>query len=217
MDVTGAGRPSTGETRMAGAEDPGLVANRPASREEAENSRQLVAEVRNPPARLTIAQRANAIIVTDERGRLAHVPCRRPRVVHAARCRARRDRVVGWDGGRLDHPLQGRAGPRGPVHGVAPGQPPAARGPGRVARARRPRHRRQGLRTRERRRAAARGGRTSRARAATGTAGDSAALAAARRGRARLRAPDRYGPADGAGRSRPAPRRPISIRHPAPN
>ena len=69
MDVTGAGRPSTGEARMAGAEDPGLVANRPASREEAENSRQLVAEVRNPPARLTIAQRANAITVTDERGR----------------------------------------------------------------------------------------------------------------------------------------------------
>ena len=75
MDVTGAGRPSTGEARMAGAEDPGLVANRPASREEAENSRQLVAEVRNPPARLTIAQRANAITVTDERGRVAHVPC----------------------------------------------------------------------------------------------------------------------------------------------
>ena len=61
MDVTGAGRPSTGEARMAGAEDPGLVANRPASREEAENSRQLVAEVRNPPVRLTIAQHATSI------------------------------------------------------------------------------------------------------------------------------------------------------------
>ncbi len=69
MDVTGAGRPSTGDTRMAGGEDPGLVANRPASREEAENSRQLVAEVRNPPVRLTIVQSAGAIVITDERGR----------------------------------------------------------------------------------------------------------------------------------------------------
>ena len=69
MDVTGAGRPSTGDTRMAGGEDPGLVANRPASREEAENSRQLVAEVRNPPLRLTIVHSAAAIAVTDERGR----------------------------------------------------------------------------------------------------------------------------------------------------
>jgi hypothetical protein len=69
MDVTGAGRPAAGETRMAGAEDPGLVANRPASREEAENSRQLVAEVRNPPARLTIARKDGSITVTDERGR----------------------------------------------------------------------------------------------------------------------------------------------------
>ena len=69
MDVTGAGRPATGDTRMAGAEDPGLVANRPASREEAENSRQLVAEVRNPPVRLTIVRSAGALVVTDERGR----------------------------------------------------------------------------------------------------------------------------------------------------
>jgi hypothetical protein len=69
MDVTGAGRPATGATGMADAGDPGLVANRPASRQEAENSRQLVAEVRNPPARLTIARNAGAIVVTDERGR----------------------------------------------------------------------------------------------------------------------------------------------------
>ena len=100
MDVTGAGRPSTGETRMAGAEDPGLVANRPASREEAENSRQLVAEVRNPPARLTIAQHANAITVTDERGRVrtyhadgreAFTPLDAAPVATVSR----------WDGGRL--------------------------------------------------------------------------------------------------------------------
>ena len=69
MDVTGAGRPATGSTGMADAGDPGLVANRPASRQEAENSRQLVAEVRNPPSRLTIARNAGAIVVTDERGR----------------------------------------------------------------------------------------------------------------------------------------------------
>ncbi|MFO7693430.1 MAG: hypothetical protein R6V57_10130 [Vicinamibacterales bacterium] len=100
MDVTGAGRPATGEARMAGGEDPGLVANRPASREEAENSRQLVAEVRNPPARLTIAQRVNAITVTDERGRArtyhpdgreAFTPLDAAPVATVSR----------WDGGRL--------------------------------------------------------------------------------------------------------------------
>jgi hypothetical protein len=69
MDVTGAGRPAAGEAGMADAGDPGLVANRPASRQEAENSRQLVAEVRNPPARLTIARSAGALVVTDDRGR----------------------------------------------------------------------------------------------------------------------------------------------------
>ena len=69
MDVTGAGRPAAGDARMAGGEDPGLVANRPASREEAENSRQLVAEVRNPPVRLTVVRSAGAIVITDERGR----------------------------------------------------------------------------------------------------------------------------------------------------
>ena len=69
MDVTGAGRPPSGDARLAGAEDPGLVANRPASREEAENSRQLVGEVRTPPLRLTIARSGSAIVVTDERGR----------------------------------------------------------------------------------------------------------------------------------------------------
>jgi len=69
MDVTGAGRPASGEARMADAGDPGLVANRPASREEAENSRQLLAEVKNPPARLTVTRNAGAIVITDERGR----------------------------------------------------------------------------------------------------------------------------------------------------
>jgi len=69
MDVTGAGRPAAGESRVADAGDPGLVANRPASREEAENSRQLVAEVRTPPARLTVTRNAGAIVITDERGR----------------------------------------------------------------------------------------------------------------------------------------------------
>ena len=100
MDVTGAGRPSTGEARMAGAEDPGLVANRPASREEAENSRQLVAEVRNPPARLTIAQRANTITVTDERGRVRtyHADGRESFTPLDAAPVAT---VSRWDGGRL--------------------------------------------------------------------------------------------------------------------
>ena len=100
MDVTGAGRPSTGDTRMAGGEDPGLVANRPASREEAENSRQLVAEVRNPPVRLAIVQTAAAIVITDERGRTrtshpdgreAFTPLDAAPVATVAR----------WDGGRL--------------------------------------------------------------------------------------------------------------------
>jgi len=100
MDVTGAGRPSTGEARMAGAEDPGLVANRPASREEAENSRQLVAEVRNPPARLTVAQRANTVTVTDERGRVRtyHADGRESFTPLDAAPVAT---VSRWDGGRL--------------------------------------------------------------------------------------------------------------------
>jgi len=69
MDVTGASRPGAGEARMADTGDPGLAVNRPASREEAENSRQLVGEVRNPPLRLNIARSGSALVVTDERGR----------------------------------------------------------------------------------------------------------------------------------------------------
>jgi hypothetical protein len=73
MDVTGAGKPSAGDTgaaEMVGqGSNPGLAVNRPASREEAMNSRQLVAEVRTPPLRLTIARSGVAIVITDERGR----------------------------------------------------------------------------------------------------------------------------------------------------
>jgi hypothetical protein len=72
MDVVGGGKTTmTDPGRGGGGQSvsPGLVANRPASREEAQNSRQLVDEVRNPPASLTIAQKGGAIVVTDERGR----------------------------------------------------------------------------------------------------------------------------------------------------
>jgi hypothetical protein len=73
MDVTGAGRPSGGDTGAADtvgqSGNPGLAVNRPASREEAENLRQLLAEAKNPPLRLTIARNAGALVVTDERGR----------------------------------------------------------------------------------------------------------------------------------------------------
>jgi hypothetical protein len=71
--VTGAGKPSSGDTgaaEMVGqGSNPGLAVNRPASREEAMNSRQLVAEVRTPPLRLTVARSGAAIVITDERGR----------------------------------------------------------------------------------------------------------------------------------------------------
>ena len=72
MDVVGGGKTTmTDPGRGGGGQSvsPGLVANRPASREEAQNSRQLVDEVRNPPASLTVAQKGGAIAVTDERGR----------------------------------------------------------------------------------------------------------------------------------------------------
>jgi hypothetical protein len=72
MDVVGGGKTTmTDPGRGGGGQSvsPGLVTNRPASREEAQNSRQLVDEVRNPPASLTIAQKGGAIVVTDERGR----------------------------------------------------------------------------------------------------------------------------------------------------
>jgi hypothetical protein len=73
MDVTGSGRPAAGGAGVADTTsqsgNPGLAVNRPASREEAENSRQLVAEVRNPPLRLTVSRQAGAIVITDERGR----------------------------------------------------------------------------------------------------------------------------------------------------
>jgi hypothetical protein len=72
MDVVGAGRVKiAGEGGRGGGQSvsPGLAANRPASREEAENSRQIVDEVRNPPERLTIVQDPGSITVTNERGR----------------------------------------------------------------------------------------------------------------------------------------------------
>jgi len=73
MDVIGGGRTTITDPGGRGgggsSVSPGLVANRPASREEAENSKQLVNEVRNPPAGLTIASSAGTIVVTTEGGR----------------------------------------------------------------------------------------------------------------------------------------------------
>jgi len=104
MDVTGAGRPAAGDVGVADTTsqsgNPGLAVNRPASREEAENSRQLVAEVRNPPLRLTVSRNGTAIVVTDERGRSrtyhpdgreAFTPLDAAPVATVAR----------WEGGRL--------------------------------------------------------------------------------------------------------------------
>jgi hypothetical protein len=104
LDVTGAGRPASGDTgaaEMVGqGSNPGLAVNRPASREEAENGRQLVAEVRTPALRLTIARSGAAIVITDERGRArtyhpdgreAFVPLDTAPVATVAR----------WDAGRL--------------------------------------------------------------------------------------------------------------------
>ena len=73
MDVIGGGRTTITDPGGRGgggsSVSPGLVANRPASREEAENSKQLVNEVRNPPAGLTVASSAGTIVVTTEGGR----------------------------------------------------------------------------------------------------------------------------------------------------
>ena len=73
MDVIGGGRTTITDSGGRGgggsSVSPGLVANRPASREEAENSKQLVNEVRNPPAGLTVASSAGTIVVTNEGGR----------------------------------------------------------------------------------------------------------------------------------------------------
>jgi hypothetical protein len=73
MDVVGGGRTTITDAGGRGgggsSVSPGLVANRPSSREEAENSKQLVNEVRTPPERLTIASSAGAIVVTTEGGR----------------------------------------------------------------------------------------------------------------------------------------------------
>jgi hypothetical protein len=73
MDVIGGGRTTITDPGGRGggqSVSPGLAANRPASREEAENSRQLVDEVRNPPAQLTVAVNAGTIVVTNDRGRV---------------------------------------------------------------------------------------------------------------------------------------------------
>jgi hypothetical protein len=73
MDVIGGGRTTITDPGGRGgggtSVSPGLAANRPASREEAENSKQLVNEVRNPPAGLTVASSAGTIVVTNEGGR----------------------------------------------------------------------------------------------------------------------------------------------------
>ena len=104
LDVTGAGRPTSGDTgaaEMVGqGSNPGLAVNRPASREEAENGRQLVAEVRTPALRLTIARSGAAIVITDERGRARtyHPDGRETFVPFDAAPVAT---VTRWDAGRL--------------------------------------------------------------------------------------------------------------------
>jgi hypothetical protein len=72
MDMVGGGESGAGERGGVDAGGFGAGparASRPSSREEAENSRQLVNEVRNPPARLTVVQDAGAVTITDDRHR----------------------------------------------------------------------------------------------------------------------------------------------------
>jgi hypothetical protein len=72
MDVIGGGKTTITDAGGRGggqSVNPGLAVNRPASREEAENSKQLVNEVRNPPERITITENAGTIVVTNEGGR----------------------------------------------------------------------------------------------------------------------------------------------------
>jgi hypothetical protein len=73
MDVLPPARSDAGD--RAGAEgglpsgNPKSLTSRPQTEEEARNTKQLVDEVRNPAARLTIVQTADAVIITDAQGR----------------------------------------------------------------------------------------------------------------------------------------------------
>ncbi len=73
MDVIRSSRSEAGDVGGGGGRDrggsPEAVPARPESEDMARNRQQLVAEVRTPPARLTITQTAAAVTVTDERGR----------------------------------------------------------------------------------------------------------------------------------------------------
>jgi len=73
MDVVPSSRSGSGDS--AGAEggftsgNPKSLTAKPQTQEVARNTQQLVDEVRNPPVRLTIAQTAAAVTMTDDRGR----------------------------------------------------------------------------------------------------------------------------------------------------
>ena len=73
MDVISSSRSGSGDP--AGAEgdvpsgNPKSLTAKPQTQDVARNTRQLVDEVKNPPARLTIVQTAAAVTVTDDRGR----------------------------------------------------------------------------------------------------------------------------------------------------
>jgi hypothetical protein len=72
MDIVGGGKVKiTDESGRGGGTSvsPGLAVNRPASREEAMNSRQLVDEVRNPPEQLTVVLGPGTVKVTSDKGR----------------------------------------------------------------------------------------------------------------------------------------------------
>jgi hypothetical protein len=73
MDVvpssrSGSGNPAGAEGGLPSGNPKSLTA-KPQTQEVARNTQQLVDEVRNPPVRLTIAQTAAAVTMTDDRGR----------------------------------------------------------------------------------------------------------------------------------------------------
>ncbi|MCX6549578.1 MAG: hypothetical protein NTY02_00980 [Acidobacteria bacterium] len=104
MDVIPADRSgsggATGGGMGSGGVDPNAVSGKPQTEEESRNTQQLLGEIRTPPVRLTIAQTATDVTITDDRGR--------SRTFHAD---GRQDTVTldagpmgataRWDGARL--------------------------------------------------------------------------------------------------------------------
>lgn len=68
MDVVPSGRSGSADAASGASGNPRSLTTRPQTELVARNTRQLVDEARNPPARLTIAQTAAAVTVTDGRG-----------------------------------------------------------------------------------------------------------------------------------------------------